>query len=120
MWVSSHLKNSKNIYVSTTRMVAALRAAELGGFAISSKIDRNKRGRPSLSCSKQLAAYLVHVSLSISYTTISSHFHCDRGTIEAACGRVEDLRDNVQLDTLINLYETALFAWAHAFAINSN
>jgi hypothetical protein len=120
MWVSSHLKNSKNIYVSTTRMVAALRAAELGGFAISSKIDRNKRGRPSLGCSKQLAAYLVHVSLSISYTTISSHFDCDRGTIEAACGRVEDLRDNVQLDTLINLYETALFAWAHAFAINSN
>jgi hypothetical protein len=115
----SEFQKIKYKYVSSTQIGVALSAVELGGAGISSQIVVNKRGRPPLPASKQLAAYLVHVSLSIQFHTLSSHLKCDRATIEAACGRVEDLRDNSELDLLINLYETTLCAWAQAFDITA-
>jgi hypothetical protein len=115
----SGFQNIKNKYASSTQIGVALSAVELGGAGISSQIATSKRGRPPLTASKQLAAYLVHVSLSIQFNTLGSHLKCDRATIEAACGRVEDLRDNRELDLLINLYETTLCAWAQAFDITA-
>jgi hypothetical protein len=110
----------KSNYARSTYICVALKAAEMGGAAISSQIIVHKRGRPTLDRSKQLAAYLVHVSLSVQFTSLSSYLKCDRATVEAACGRIEDLRDNRQLDQLIHLYETALIAWVDAFEINPN
>ncbi len=111
-------QNAKCKYVNSTYIAVALSAVELGGAGISSKIATHKRGRPTLSGSKQLAAYLVHVSLSIKFNTLSSHLKCDPATIKAACERVEDLRDNHELDVLIDLYEKTLCTWSKAFEIS--
>ncbi len=109
------MRKSKSFLINSTPIAVCLCAVEIGGYAIFSHIASKSKGRPSMGRNKQLAAYLSHVALSVSFVHLSQQLQCDRSTIDAACARVEDLRDDKNKDQLISLFETVLTAWTTAF-----
>ncbi len=73
------------------------------------------RGRVPFRQSQQLAIYLAHVSLGISYNQLSIGFTLDRTTIRYSCHRIEDCRDDPVFDALVVELELTSGHWAHQF-----
>jgi chromosomal replication initiation ATPase DnaA len=63
------------------------------------------RGRARVALARQVAIYLTHTRLGLSYAESGEHYRRDRTTAAHACRKVEDLRENVRLDTLIDCLE---------------
>ncbi len=70
-------------------------------------LDR-KRGPNQVSRARQVTAYLLHTTLSMSLVDIGRMFQKDRTTIGHACRMVEDLRDEPDFDDRINDLEATL------------
>ncbi len=82
-------------------------------LASGAKVSANKllgpvRGDAKSSRARQVAIYLMHTSLSLSYGDISRIYGRDRTTIAYSCKVVEDLRDEPLFDGWITGLEQAV------------
>lgn len=68
------------------------------------------RCRANTARARQLAMYLAHVVQGVSLTAIGEAFGRDRTTVSYACGLIEDLRDDPQLDAELDTLEAQLIA----------
>jgi chromosomal replication initiation ATPase DnaA len=66
------------------------------------------RGSPAEAFARQVAMYLAHIGLGLSFTTVARLFGRDRRTVAHACAVVEDRRDARALDRALDLLEGAL------------
>lgn len=70
-----------------------------------------QRGRPRISFARQVAIYLAHTRLALSYAAAGGFFHRDRTTAAYACWRVEDRREDPRLDMIVDCLERAVDLW---------
>jgi chromosomal replication initiation ATPase DnaA len=68
------------------------------------------RGRAKVALARQTAMYLAHVSFSLSLTDVGTLFERDRTTVRHACNLIEDRRDDVDFDLVLELLERAVVA----------
>jgi chromosomal replication initiation ATPase DnaA len=68
----------------------------------------DRRGRAPVAFARQVAIYLSHVHLRMSLTVAARLFRRDRTTAGHACRRVEDRRDDPEVDRRIEAVATAL------------
>jgi hypothetical protein len=66
------------------------------------------RGSPAEAFARQVAMYLAHVGLGLTFTAVARLFGRDRRTVAHACALVEDRRDAAALDRALDLLEGAL------------
>ena len=66
------------------------------------------RGDASVAGARQLAMYLTHVVLRRSYVEVGTLFGRDRTTVRHACARVEELRDQPEIDAELARLEAEL------------
>lgn len=59
------------------------------------------RGNAEVSQGRQIAMYLMHTSLSLSYSEIAEAFSRDRTTVSHACRQIEDQRDDCDLNAML-------------------
>lgn len=63
------------------------------------------RGKKETAFARQVGMYLAHVSCGLTFTDIGRLFERDRTTVAHACGRIEDRRDDEQVDRILDLLE---------------
>ena len=63
------------------------------------------RGRANVALARQVAMYLAHVTCHLSLTEVGDLFNRDRTTVAHACGLVEDRRDDLTFDRVLELLE---------------
>lgn len=75
-------------------------------FSVSSK-ELRKPGRTALPVSRvrQIAMYVAHVVLSMTMSDVGAGFGRDRTTVQHACQVIEDLRDDAEFDSLVQVVE---------------
>jgi chromosomal replication initiation ATPase DnaA len=66
------------------------------------------RGSPAAAFARQVAMYLAHVGLGLSFSEVGRLFARDRRTVAHACALVEDRRDTAPFDRALDLLEGAL------------
>jgi hypothetical protein len=65
------------------------------------------RGPAAVANARQMAVYLAHTTLGLSYTEAGRLFDRDRTTAAHACRRVEDRREHTSVDQLVDCLERA-------------
>ncbi|WP_343051716.1 helix-turn-helix domain-containing protein [Mycoplana rhizolycopersici] len=101
---------------SVCRIVRQL-VAELLALA-SDRQMRRRNGRRAAAHVRQIAMYVCHVALQISFVEIAAAFGRDRTTVSHACNAVEDRRDDCAFDDFVATVERiALSIFASAGAI---
>jgi chromosomal replication initiation ATPase DnaA len=83
-------------------------AAAAASLAIPQVEIAASRGTQRVARARQIAIYLAHVGLGLSYTHLGEAFGRDRTTIRHACFRIEDARDDFSLDRALSILEGAL------------
>lgn len=75
-------------------------------FNVCSK-ELRKPGRSAAGVGRvrQIAMYVAHVSLSLSMTEVGRGFGRDRTTVLYACHLIEDLREGIEFDRMIQTVE---------------
>lgn len=73
-------------------------------------IAGTSRGRAHVALARQVAMYLAHVACGYNLTQVGEIFARDRTTVAYACMIVEDRRDEVQFDRVIDLLEQSVAA----------
>lgn len=66
------------------------------------------RGNASVALARQIAMYLAHVSCGLTLTEVGRQFGRDRTTVAHACEVVEELRENLAFDRMIELLELSV------------
>jgi chromosomal replication initiation ATPase DnaA len=66
------------------------------------------RGKAHVALARQVAMYLAHVALRLTFTEVGHLFGRDRTTVAHACEVVEDRRDDPAFDRALDLLEWAL------------
>jgi DnaA-like protein len=66
------------------------------------------RGKAHVALARQVAMYLTHVALQLTFTEVGLLFGRDRTTVAHACKLVEDRRDDPAFDRALDLLEWAL------------
>ncbi len=66
------------------------------------------RGEAHVAQARQIAMYLAHITFGLSLGAVGRHFGRDRTTAAYACERVEDRRDDIRLDLMLDRLERAL------------
>lgn len=59
------------------------------------------RGQAEIALARQLAMYLMHVEYGRLYADVGRFFGRDRTTVSHACAHIEDLRDDVEFDAML-------------------
>lgn len=78
-------------------------------FSINLKdLERSSRGRAKVALARQVAMYLAHVTCGLTFTQIGAMFGRDRTTVAHACAVVEDRRDDLQFDRVVQMMENAV------------
>jgi chromosomal replication initiation ATPase DnaA len=65
------------------------------------------RGTAEIAQARQLALYLAHTTLGLTYTEAGRLFERDRTTAAHACRRIEDRRELARVDQLVDCLERA-------------
>jgi hypothetical protein len=65
------------------------------------------RGSPRVALARQVAMYLCHVALAMSFEAVGRAFGRDRTTVSHACRVIEDRRDDIWFDCRIAALERA-------------
>ncbi len=65
---------------------------------------------------RHLAIYLGHVTFGLSQKMVARLFGRDRTTVRYICARIEDLRDDRNLDRMLDAIEAAVCAFLRAYA----
>lgn len=71
-------------------------------------IRANRRGHAPAAFARQVAMYIAHTRLGLSYTAVGSSFGRDRTTAAHACRTVEERREDPAIDALVDLLERAI------------
>ena len=80
-------------------------------YGISKALILNaSRCRMQAAKARQKAMYLSHVVLGQSLTAVGEAFGRDRTTVSYACGLVEDMRDDPQVDRELDRLEAVLLS----------
>ena len=66
------------------------------------------RGKASATRARQVSIYLMHTTLSFSFTQIAKIYGKDRTTIAHACRLIEDLRDDPEFDNRLVEFELTI------------
>ena len=66
------------------------------------------RGAARVAFARQVAIYLSHVRLGLSYSAVGRFFGRDRTTAAYACRVIEERREESSLDSLIDCLERAI------------
>jgi chromosomal replication initiation ATPase DnaA len=61
-----------------------------------------------MSFARQIAMYLAHTQLGLSYTGAGNLFGRDRTTARHACRQVEDRREDPRVDSMLDCLERAI------------
>ncbi|MBL4758408.1 MAG: hypothetical protein JKY32_12475 [Rhizobiales bacterium] len=72
------------------------------------EITSSSRRCAPVAFARQVAIYLAHVGLGLSFTDTGRVFHRDRTTVAHACKIVEERRDDACLDVCLDYLEVAL------------
>jgi chromosomal replication initiation ATPase DnaA len=91
---------------SAARKVEAMVAAAFA-LAPSAMHDR-RRGRAATAFARQVAIYLAHTRLGLSFTDAGAYFGRDRTTAAHACRTVEDRREDPSIDAILDFLERAI------------
>jgi hypothetical protein len=93
-------------------MARARFACDAVGFALQCDADLlgPQRGSASVALARQMAMYLTHVGFGLSLQRVGIAFARDRSTIAYACHAIEDRRDDVAFDDLLDQLEAAIRA----------
>ncbi|MEO1311740.1 MAG: helix-turn-helix domain-containing protein [Pseudomonadota bacterium] len=79
-------------------------AAEAFGVQLC-EIDAPTRSKAHIAFARQAAMYLAHVVYGLSLTDVAAAFQRDRTTVSHACHLVEDRRDEMAFDRLMERLE---------------
>ncbi len=89
-----------------SRSLGALVGAALS-VAPDALSDRG-RGPARLAFARQIAMYLAHTQLGLSFTAAGQLFGRDRTTARHACRQVEDRREDPRVDSMLDCLERAI------------
>ncbi len=73
-----------------------------------SELEASTRRKAPVALARQVAMYLVHVTLGMNLTHVGRAFGRDRSTASHACQHIEELRDDLQFDRLLECLEHTL------------
>lgn len=91
---------------SAVRKVEAMVAS---AFALGPGAIRDpRRGRAAAAFARQVAMYLAHTRLGLSFTEAGAYFGRDRTTAAHACRTVEDKREDPAIDAIVDFLERAI------------
>jgi len=93
---------SKNDIRVAVNLVAAIQGVSPDEILTSS------RSQAHIAQARQLAMYMTHVALGYSLTKTGQLFKRDRTTVSHACGRIEDMRDDLVFDQALDSLEAVL------------
>jgi chromosomal replication initiation ATPase DnaA len=88
------------------RLIESIVASAFG--VVPEAMRMASRGPAEVALARQVAIYLAHTRLGLSYAEAGECFHRDRTTAAHACKRVEDLREDLRLDTLLDCLERSV------------
>jgi len=71
-------------------------------------ITAPSRGNANVALARQIAMYLTHVSCGLTLTEVGRQFGRDRTTVAYACEVVEERREDVSFDQMIELLEQSV------------
>lgn len=78
--------------------------AEAHGVTVQ-ELFHHSRSRAPIAATRQLAMYLMHVTLGRTLTEVGEFYGRDRTTVSYACGMVEDQRDKPEFDAEVGELE---------------
>jgi chromosomal replication initiation ATPase DnaA len=73
-----------------------------------------------VALTRQVAMYLAHTRLGLSFSAAGALFDRDRTTAAHACRTVEDCRDDERFDTTLGYLEKTLDLWSQHNAPEAN
>ena len=81
--------------------------AHVSGVALKDLCARTRRG-PKVAFARQIAMYLSHIVFEMSLRQVARAFGRDRSTAAHAIRRIEELREDPEVDRMLGLLETLL------------
>jgi hypothetical protein len=108
-----------------------LRACDIAEAVVATALGRYPAGRfrtcpqvvpgpaRAAAFARQIAMYLAHVGFGLSMAEVGRAFGRDRTTVVHACHLIEDRRDEVHFDQMLDHLEQAATALRTASGINS-
>jgi chromosomal replication initiation ATPase DnaA len=78
------------------------------------EIRSARRGSKRAALARQIAMYLVHTRLGLSFSAAGLMFGRDRTTAAHACRVIEDKRENADIDAIVDCLERAVDGRAFA------
>jgi len=88
-------------------------------FNVSGKELRQPGRSPkSIARVRQIAMYVSHCTLGMTMTDVGTGFGRDRTTVLHACHLIEDLRDDIEFDRIVTIFERiALAAFGNRYGV---
>ena len=103
------MKNPADILQADMARARLASAADAFAFSAPSAAEPcEKGGRRSDTHVRQLAMYLTHVGFGMNLNRVAMAFQRDRSTVAYACHKVEDERDDPELDEMLDALEESL------------
>ncbi len=88
---------------------AVLEAMVASAFSVKREAIRDsRRGRAGTAFARQVAIYLSHTRLGLTYTEAGAVFGRDRTTVAHACRKVEEKREDPRIDAVVDYLERAI------------
>lgn len=91
----------------TSAFAAITLVAAVTGTSLETLVNAS-RGSRRVCSARHLAMYLVHVAVGRQYLQVARLFGRDRTTVQAACARVEDRREDPAFDAHVSMLERLL------------
>jgi chromosomal replication initiation ATPase DnaA len=88
-------------------LLVQMAVAEVTGIALT-ELCAHKRGDARTALARQMAMYLCHLAFEMSLSRIGMSFGRDRTTVSHAIHRIEDLREDGELDRILLWLEAML------------
>lgn len=81
-------------------------------FGLSPAVLRGaRRGAGRVALARQIAMYLAHTRLGLNYTAAGALFGRDRTTAAHAVRKIEERRENLILDSMLDCLERSVDVW---------
>ncbi len=111
-----HSKRLDPLPIAAAARIAETTAARIADAPIAGLRGRH-RGCKRTARARQLAMYLAHVGLGLSFTRVGICFGRDRSTVRHACALIEDRRDDPRLEFALTAVENGLAALSGSLAL---
>jgi len=107
MWKSAVAPVPRISIAGQQVLLVQMAVAEVTGIALT-ELCAHTRGDPRTALARQMAMYLCHLSFAMSLTRIGQGFGRDRTTVSHAIHRIEELREDGELDRVLLWLEAML------------